>query len=295
MAADPLDAGDHLRNLTVKGLPRTYRVHLPPQYDRQRAWPVVLAFHGGGTNAESMIAFCGLSEKADAVGFVAVYPEGTGRVAGAYTWNGGNCCGYAQRQQTDDVRYVRKLLDDLAKVINVDHRRVFATGMSNGAILCYLLASELSDRLAAIAPVAGPMGTDSCWPQQPVSVLHFHGTLDQFAPYAGGHGKRSLTQTEFFSVDHSIRCWVAANGCRDVPELTEIEDRHGDGTHITVQRYHGGEQGSEVILYQIHGGGHTWPGREPRLEVLGPYTSNVVANEVMWEFFERHGRGGIAD
>jgi polyhydroxybutyrate depolymerase len=139
-----------------------------------------------------MVAFTGLNEKADEAGFLAVYPNGTGEKR-SLTWNGGNCCGYAVENQVDDVGFVRALLDDLEKVVTVDPSRVYATGISNGAIMAYRLASELSDRIAAVAPVAGPMGTATCSPRRPVSVMHFHGTDDQFAPCrrAGGRGASS--------------------------------------------------------------------------------------------------------
>src|SRR5581483_1221143 len=138
--------------------------------------PVVLAFHGGGSNAMQMADFCGLNAKADGAGFIVAYPEGSGRLARDHTWNGGNCCGYAMEQKVDDVGFVRVLLDDLAWRARIDTKRVYATGMSNGAVMAYRLASELADRIAAIAPVAGPMGTATCKPSRPVSVMHFHGT-----------------------------------------------------------------------------------------------------------------------
>src|SRR5262249_41276708 len=156
-------------------------------YDGTRPFPVVLAFHGGGSNAGQMVRFSGLNDKADQAGFLVVYPNGTGRLEQALTWNGGNCCGYAMLNKVDDGAFVRALLDDLGKVAKVDAKRVYATGMSNGAILAYRLASELSDRIAAIAPVSGPMGTEKCNPTRPVPVLHFHGTDDDFAPFKGGN------------------------------------------------------------------------------------------------------------
>src|SRR5437016_6447484 len=115
-----------------------------------------------------MVRFCGLNEKADRAGFLAVYPSGTGRLERALTWNGGNCCGYAMLNKVDDVAFTRGLLDDLAKAVLIDRKRVYATGMSNGAMMVYRLASELSDRIAAIAPVSGPMGTRTCHPKRPV-------------------------------------------------------------------------------------------------------------------------------
>jgi polyhydroxybutyrate depolymerase len=214
MSSFSLPPGTHTCSLEVDKRPRSYLVHVPPQYDPKRPTPVVLAFHGGGSSAEQMVTFCGLNETADKHGFVVVYPSGSGRLKNALTWNGGNCCGYAVAQEIDDVAFTRALLDDLAKVVNVDPKRVYATGMSNGAIMGYRLASEPSDRIAAVAPVAGPMGTATCRPRRPVSVIHFHGTTDQFAPCQGGRGTKSLSQTDFYSVDHSIQAWVKANGCK---------------------------------------------------------------------------------
>jgi polyhydroxybutyrate depolymerase len=286
-----LEPGNYRRTLTVDGREREYLLHVPqaPEGSPQER-PVVLAFHGGGSNAEAMVPFCGLNEKADREGFLAVYPNGVGRVERARTWNGGNCCGYAQRRLVDDVQFVLLLLDDLKQATPVDEKRIYATGMSNGAMMCYRLAAELSDRIAAIAPVGGPLGTEDCSPARPVPVCHFHGTEDQFAPYAGGRGARSLSQTDFFSVEHTIRQWVRANGCRPDPQVEDLPPAVDDGTRITRATYAGGREGVEVVLYTVHGGGHTWPGRQPALQFLGPSTRNLSANDVMWDFFQRFRR-----
>jgi len=160
--------------------------------------------------------------------------------------------------------------------------------MSNGAIMVYRLASELSDRIAAIAPVAGPMGTEKCSPKRPVPVVHFHGTDDQFAPFKGGKGTKSLSQTDFYSVEHSVRAWVKANGCKEEPATVKLPDRAKDGTMATTKTYGSGKDGAEVVLVVIEGMGHTWPGRQPALKFLGKATRNVSADEMMWEFFEKH-------
>lgn len=287
LAADPLGPGDHSRILTVGDLKRNYLIHIPPKYDSKTPTPVILVFHGGGSNAEVMVQFCGLNEKSDEAGFIVVYPSGIGRLEKVLTFNGGNCCGYAMNNKVDDVGFTRMLLDDLAESANIDPKRVFATGMSNGGIMSYLLASELSDRIAAIAPVGGPMGTDTCKPIRPVSVIHFHGSRDENAPFKGGKGK-GLSGTEFYSVDHSIQAWVKANGCDKEPVVTTIPDTAKDGTTITRKTYGSGKDGSEVVLVVIENGGHTWPGQEPRLRFLGKSTKNVSANDLMWEFFQKH-------
>lgn len=283
-----LTPGDHRRTLHVDERERYYLFHLPAAKMPADGWPVVLAFHGGGSSPPGMIEFCGLNEKSESAGFVVVYPAGTGRFPHALTFNGGNCCGHAQRHAIDDGKFVAAILDDLPQAFPVDTRRIYSTGMSNGGILSYWIADQLATRIAAIAPVGGPMGTASCAPARGVSVLHIHGTDDEFAPFRGGRGARSLTQTDFYSVDHSIQAWVKANACGPVPQVEQLPPLVADGTHLTRATYSGGRDGSEVILYTIRGGGHTWPGRPSKYAFLGKTSENLNANDVMWEFFQRH-------
>jgi polyhydroxybutyrate depolymerase len=277
------------RSLTVNGLKRSYFVHVPPKLDPNRPAAIVLALHGATMNAPMMAWFTGLNEKADEAGFVVVYPNGTGS-GSSFTWNAGNCCGHAVKTGVDDVAFGRALLDDLPAVVSVDRNRIFATGMSNGAMMAYRLGAELADRLAAIAPVAGAMATENCNPSRPVSVLHFHGTEDEFAPFAGGPGPRSQYKTDHRSVEETIRLWVQANACSETPAIEEIPDRAGDGTTITRKTYGGGSDGTEVVLVIVHGGGHTWPGQRGRSMVLGRATMNISANDLIWEFVAKHGR-----
>lgn len=285
-----LAPGDHTRSLVVAGRDRNYLLHVPRSYDAKRPVPVLLAFHGGGSNAAQMVHFSGLNDKADREGFLAVYPNGSGRTEQMLTWNAGNCCGYALHERIDDVEFVRHVLDDLAKIAKVDSDRVYATGMSNGGMMAYRLASELSDRIAAVAPVAGPVGAEECHPKRPVSALHFHGTDDKFAPFSGGRGERSLSQTHFHSVEHSIGLWIKANGCREKPDIKEEPVRVQDGTKVIRKTYGGGKNGAEVVLIEIEGAGHTWPGRKPGLMFLGKSTQNISANDEMWGFFLKHPR-----
>ncbi len=291
--ASPLSPGDHSRTVQVDGRGRSYLVHVPPQYVADSPTPVVLAFHGGGANARTMVAFSGLDQKADRSGFIVVYPEGTGRFERMLTFNAGNCCGQAAALQVDDVAFVRHVLDDLERIANVDRHRVFATGMSNGGMMAYRLAAEMSDRIAAIAPVSGPMGTKECRPGRPVSVMHFHGDADEFAPFAGGRG-RGPSGTDFHSVDHSVSAWVEANGCGKTPRTIQLPDRENDGTTVRQVRYESGREGAEVVLVVIEGGGHTWPGNEPRMRSLGVSTRDISANDMMWEFFQRHPMNGVS-
>jgi polyhydroxybutyrate depolymerase len=214
--------------------------------------------------------------------FIRTAPAG----AHHFTWNGGNCCGSAAQNKVDDVAFINALLDDLMRDYPVGAQRVYTTGMSNGAIMAYRLASELSDRIAAVAPVAGSVGTEVSQPKRPVSVMHFHGTRDEFIPFTGGRGQKSISGTDFRSVEDSIRAWVKANGCDENPKIDQLS-KSGDETTVTRKIYSGGKDGTEVVLVVIEGDGHTWPGMRSPAKTLGKSALNVSANDLIWEFFQK--------
>jgi len=280
--------GGSLAELNFDGRTRSYLLHKPAAYDGATPMPLVLAFHGATSNARLMQLFSGLSAKADEAGFLVAYPSGTGNLPNVLTWNGGNCCGYATKNDVDDIGFIRALLNHLQETLSVDPRRIYAAGMSNGAHMTYRLANEMTDRFAAIAGVAGPMAMAQIAPSRPISVIHFHGTNDEFAPFAGGRGPRSIYGQDFLSVDHTIANWVEANGCPPDPRIESIPDRAGDGTTILRKTYGPGRDGTEVVLVAVEGGGHTWPGRPPLPLMLGKSTSNLQANDWIWEFFQKH-------
>jgi len=283
----PLTPGDHTRTLQVDGQARDYLVHVPPTYEPAKPTPVVLIFHGAGMNAGMMQRFSGMSGKADEAGFLAVYPNGTG--AGPFlTFNSGGVEWQVIKKQPNDVAFVSQLLDDLATVTSVDSKRVYATGLSNGGMMCYRLAAALSDRIAAIAPVAGTMAVNDAQPTRPVPVLHFHGTEDRLVPY-GGPDARVPKFLTFKSVDETVATWVKLNGCQPEPVVEELPDTADDGTKATRKTYRGGN-GAEVVLVTIAGGGHTWPGRGAPFLLIGRSTRDISANDMIWEFFSRHPR-----
>ena len=187
----------------------------------------------------------------------------------------------------DDVKFVSMLLDDLATVVNVDPKRVYATGMSNGGMMCYRLAAELSDRIAAIAPVSGTMAIPDYKPKRPVPVMHFHGTADTIVPFSGPSGRTPKFLT-FKSVEETIRLCAEANGCPETPTVTDLPDDIEDGTTVKQKTFGPGTDGAEVVLVEIEGGGHTWPGQEPPVRFIGKSTKDISANDLMWEFFQKH-------
>lgn len=271
------------RTLVVGGLTRTYVVHVPKGHDLKTPLPVVLALHGATMNGPMMASFSGLNRKADEAGFIAVYPNGTGKHS-SFFWNGG---GAAMNNKVDDVAFIDALLDDLGRAYPVDASRVYATGMSNGAIMAYRLAAELSERIAAIAPVSGTSATEIGQPKRPVSVLHFHGTSDEFIPFTGGRGTKSIFGTNYCPVEDSIRAWLTANGCDEDPKADVLSEGR-DGLRVTRRTFGSGRDGSEVVLVVIEGGGHTWPGMKSTAAVLGRSTLKISANDLMWEFFKKH-------
>lgn len=283
---EPLKPGDHERTLTSGGRTRTYLVHVPKTYDPQKPVPVVLVYHGAGTNAAITVPFTGMSKKADEAGFIAVYPNGTG-IGPFLTWNAGGLTGKLAEGKPDDVSFTADLLDDLAKIVNVDAKRVFATGMSNGGMMCHRLSAELSDRIAAVAPVAGTMAVAEAKPKRPVPVLHFHGTADRIVPF-NGPGRATPAFMTFKSVEETIRLWRTINECPDEPKVVDEPVKYGDPTKVKRKVYGPGKDGAEVVLVEIEGGGHTWPGQKPMVWFIGKSTMSVSANDLMWEFFQRH-------
>jgi polyhydroxybutyrate depolymerase len=286
------ESGDVLRTVKVGDLERRYEYHRPVKIETTKALPVLIAFHGGGGNPQSMRRLSGLNAKSDEAGFIVVYPYGTGRLENQFlTFNGGNCCGYAMENQIDDVGFVRALLDDLAAVTQIDPRCVYATGLSNGGIISYRVAAELADRIAAIAPVGGPLMMESIHPSRAVPVMHFHGTGDENAPFQGGYGKGFSGKggvTDFKSVEFTLNQWIEANGCQKTPTIEPLPDKAEDGMKCTRKTWGGGRDGSEVVLIEIENGGHTWPGMEPPVAMLGQSTKDISANDLMWEFFQKH-------
>lgn len=262
-----LEAGDFEQTLEHGGTTRRYLLHVPRGYDGSEAVPLVFNFHGFTSNATQQLSLSAMNDLADDAGFLAVHPEGTGALQ---AWNAGVCCGTAASDEVDDVGFVRAMLEAVAATACVDRSRVYATGLSNGGFLSYRLACEASDIIAAIAPVAGVIGvsTEECDPPRAVPVMHFHGTFDTIVPFGGS------TLTGFRSVDDTIAHWVDRNGCSEATETTYAMGDSSCETHAAC------DDGAEVTLCTIEGGGHVWPGG------FGS-TSTIVATEHMWDFLSR--------
>ena len=290
-----LSPGDHTLTITHQGRERSYIVYVPPQARTGKPLPVVLNFHGGGSNAAGQKAYTRMDQMVDREGFLAVYPDGTGRNNRIHTWNAGTCCGYAQIQHVDDVGFTLAVIDDLARLTPIDRTRVYATGLSNGAMMVYRLASEASDSIAAIAPVAGAMSLASFQPMRPIAIMHIHSIDDPRALYEGGFGPpfpATQQRVKHEPVAQTLTHWITYNGCSPTPEISEtIRWRKKTSTEHTATKYTYGSchAGVEVVHWKLTGAGHVWPGGiQDRFEnVLGPSTEVINANEEIWRFFSR--------
>lgn len=290
LAAPLLARGQSVeRSLSVGGRERSYRLFVPPAAKGAPA-PLVLAFHGGGGKGRSMEKLSKLSALAAREGFVVAYPD-------AYegNWNDGRTefDATAFRERIDDIAFVRVILTDISRVTPVDPKRVFATGISNGAIFSHFLAAKLSDRIAAIAPVAGGIADPfhrEFAPAQPVSVFAMQGTKDPLVPINGGNVAKAHRGT-VIAADDAMRLWAARDSAAATPETGMLPDRDPrDGCSVAWKKWGGGKNGTEVWLYVQRGAGHTWPGGAqymPKL-LVGAVCRDFDASEAIWAFFKAH-------
>jgi polyhydroxybutyrate depolymerase len=273
-------AGAQRRTLEVGGTRRSYLVYLPASRQRARPLPLVLVFHGAGGRGAGMARHTGFSRDAERHGYAVVYPDGVNR-----RWNDGRGVGGTQ----DDVAFVRALLDSLDGELGVDRRRIYATGISNGAMFAYRLACDLPGTFAAIAPVAGAMPValaKRCAGAAPVAVASLQGTADPFVPYGGGGV--ALRRGAVLSARGSADFWARVNGCESSAVAGPPRDSVADGTRLREERWEVCGSSRPVVLYTIEGGGHTWPGGPASGRRLGRASRELDATAAISDFFRRH-------
>ncbi len=280
----PLTIGNE-RGDYVREIPASYTGHTP--------MPVILDFHGYDEPASVQVVLSGLGTLGAMQGFVTITPEiSHPDVPGAGPlWN--------TTLHGPDLRWVGGLLNTLDDTLCVDRRRVFATGYSNGAFLSSAIACQYSNRVAAVAPVAGIETSSKCHPSRAVPVVAFHGTADPLVLYRGGPGAATAAlipaaathaigpfgpQAGGRSIQQNTASWAHRNHCSPHPTTTH---RTND---VNVVRYHCRHNAS-VQLYVVKGGGHTWPGSAFSAKLaasLGHTTFSISADDIMWAFFESH-------
>ena len=261
------DPGTASRTIDVDGVSRAYRVHVPAVLSDDPALVVML--HGGLGSARQAEGAYGWDAVADASGFVVAYPDGVNR-----TWNAGDCCGGAEREQVDDVAFVTALVAELRDAFGISARRTFATGMSNGAMMAYRLACE-TELFAAIAPVAGTIVT-ACDDPAPASVLHIHGLDDGSVRMDGAPGD-GVGDVDGMPIADVIELWRAIDGCGE-PVVTETPPVSTSSSDCA--------DGRAVTLVTVAGAGHQWPGSVAREGATDQPSDALDATAVIWEFFD---------
>jgi polyhydroxybutyrate depolymerase len=289
-AANHARAGDSRLtdvDIAVGDVSRNYLVHLPHGYEASRPLPLVLALHGGGGSAAHMSRdrLYGLLTKSDQSGFIVAFPNGSSRFPGGKlaTWNAGLCCGYARDRNVEDVEFLKAVVADVKKRYAVDNKRVYAIGMSNGAMMAYRLACEAPEVFSAIMAVAGTDNMANCRPSSPVSVLHVHALNDDHVLFNGGAGPSAVSRrliTDFRSVPETIKRWAENNQCMGKP----VRSLEVNGAYCEDYSDCAGD--SRVRLCVTEHGAHSWPrGSKPQGDESP--SRAISANDVMWDFFSR--------
>jgi polyhydroxybutyrate depolymerase len=287
--------GDYLKVMVFGMRLRSYRIHVPPSYDGSNPMPLVVVLHGFPDNAHD-IQSIGMNIEADNEGFIAVYPNGHTfwRDLSLYgqvyygLWNlvyfhrwgyFYNCWDF---DTVDDVGFIRTLIEKLQTTLEINSSRIYITGLSGGAFMTYRLGAELSDIVAAIAPVAGSIGgkwtVDSPLytipePEHPLPVIIFHGMNDTAVPYNGDPNGT-------ISVNDSVSFWVEHDQCDPTPQINISESGN-----IIKKTYANGSQGTEVVLYTVVDGHHGWFGG---ISFPYEYPCEISATDLIWDFFAAH-------
>lgn len=292
------------RNLTEtlhhQGIERIYHIHFPPGFNINSQAPLVIALHGGGGRGlrlDRSITNATLTAAADARGVVVVFPEAVNK-----HWHDGRTEHIKTKNIYDDVGFISKLIDRMVKNYGIDHRRVYATGISNGGFMSVRLAMDLSEKIAAVAPVAAQISKalEGKTPRLPISIMIVNGTKDSLVPFHGGHIRLfrfSRSRGEILSTASSVEHFRRHNQCSKVPEKTKLPDKDpGDGTKVEIEKYTGGKDGTEVVLVKIIGGGHCWPGGEQYLRawIIGKVCRDINGSEMIIDFFLSHSRKEVS-
>jgi polyhydroxybutyrate depolymerase len=181
-------------------------------------------------------------------GFIAVFPQGM-----LNSWNAGPCCPPASLANVDDVGFLDRVVAEVVARPDVDRRRLYLTGFSNGGIMTYTMACARPRMFAAVAPIAGT-NLSGCSPSVPVSLLHMHGDPDPTVPYDGAVTlSQLLSSADFPPVPDSVAAWAEADGCDPTPTTTEAPGP------VSTRRWNGCAKGTEVELITYPGNGHAWP------------------------------------
>jgi len=275
------EPGDYVSHVQVRGMERSYRLHVPSGYRsaRRLALPVIFVFHGSNASASVIERETSFDARADSLGFFVVYPEGERRA-----WNIGECCHQAFRDHLDEAAFVTNIIGQLRDDFHVDTTRIYSTGYSDGATLSYMLACRIPHTLAAVAGISGTLFTPEprCALPRPVPVMIVHGTADRSIPYQGIKGGPPNGGGVHFnrSAPGVTSFWVQHDRCASAPESVQ----HGNVVRVRYEC----PKSAEVLFYTIRGGAHGWPGGG-RGWVFSPLPpTDMSATDTVIRFFFRH-------
>jgi polyhydroxybutyrate depolymerase len=292
-AEDELKPGRHSLLVWTEWRNRSYQVHVPSGYDSSKPIPLVLIFHGAGGSGENSLDKNGWAAKAEKENFIALAPDGLPSRPGwpanfflnPRLWNDGQLRPESQRSKIDDVAFIRALLDDIPKRVNIDPERIYVTGHSNGAGMTFRLGAELSERFAAIAAVAGYCWDQNAKPVRPLPTLYIIGTKDPLVPLAGGEAKISWSKKVNPPVAQTLATWAEALGIAGPPRNTQ------DSNGVKIVRYGQETDAASLTVLYIEGQGHGWPGGEDSKlpeRWIGPSVDRIHATDVIWDFFKKY-------
>lgn len=268
--------------VSVDGLTRTYIVRLPQNfYEKDTARAMVIGLHGTGGNAEQFERGYGFDQLSDTEGFVTVYPDGVQKQDGKFkirTWNAGTCCDFAMYTNVNDVKFISTLIDNISGRFHINRKKIYVTGMSNGGMMAYRLASELPDKIAAIGVVSGTMvAPKDASRHGVVPLLHIHATPDTKVPFAGGIG---IGDYNFPPVMEGIDYWVNRNHCSTEPV---IEQRQG----YELKSWKNDVGDTIIQCYLTQDGGHAWPSSTTQGRMGDTPSTAINATHLIWDFFKR--------
>jgi polyhydroxybutyrate depolymerase len=271
---------------------RTLRTYIGRSQARPLA--VIFVLHGGGGSGSSMELLTAhrFNRIADRDGAIVVYPDGVER-----HWNDGReLPDVAAGENVDDVGFIRALIEDLAREHAIDRGRIFATGISNGGFMSFRLACDAADTFAAVAPVTAALSEQlgpRCQPVRPIAVAILNGTEDPLVPWLGGPVRVfGTTRGVAWSTTRTFDRWLELDQCRERAVDQRLDKDADDKTALVIHYGRSCRDGVEVRLYEIQGGGHTWPSgaRYAGNWLVGRVSRELDATEEIWKFMQANAR-----
>jgi polyhydroxybutyrate depolymerase len=291
-AAAPLAPWDRVENVRLGGFDRHFIVHVPPSFDAKGKLPVVIMLHGAGGTGQQSMEQTEWDRKADREDFIVALPDGVAEdpkrpasfLLNPQTWNEGSGRHASGKRNDGDVEFIAYIIDAVEARYGADPNRIFVTGFSNGASMTFRVGVELSDKVAAIAPVAGHLLIHGPQLKHPLPMLYIIGRDDPLELPNGGVLRIRGEDVRQPPIEQNLLQWRQLDGCPSKPS--------SDARSAGVERISFGDcdGGVEVVEYFVDDMGHVWPGGINRLpaRLVGKTSDRLNATDVIWDFFKAH-------